>query len=158
MPNLHDAKFIKGWPIIGTPGDGDVPTAETSTQTMVWAPRDTISDLFVLEAGEAIGGQRIVRRGSDGKAYYADNTESSHALFIVGVSTGAAIQGAEVIVQGSGEMDSVSWSWDLTKPLFCGQNGLFTQTVPSGGFILFMGAVLSQTAISLRIGMPIFLV
>ena len=87
-------------------------------------------------AGEALGGHRVVAINELNQAVYA----SSDATRIpVGITTGAAVSGAEATIQVSGELTEPSWNWDVTKPVFLGLSGLLTQTPPTAGTLAVIG-------------------
>ena len=109
-------------------------------------------------AGENLGGNRVVAIGTDGQAYYANQTNPEHTHKVLGITTGAVIIGESASIQTFGEMTEVSWNWDMTKPLFLGVNGLMTQTAPSSGFVLQLGIPLTPTSIFIDIGKSIVLV
>lgn len=105
-------------------------------------------DLF-LEAAAAIGGQRVVATDEQGKAVYADNLRRYKT--VIGISTGAAIQGAMVTVKPFGRLEDSSWNWNPEKGLFLGINGLIVQDVPDTGAIVPLGHVAGSDAIFITI-------
>ena len=109
-------------------------------------------------AGEAIGGNRVVIAGDDGKVYYASRAIPSHRMRVLGITTGAIIQDAVGNIQIFGIMSEVSWNWIMEETIFLSTNGLLTQSVPSSGFVLEMGYPLSSTSMMIRIGVPIVLI
>jgi hypothetical protein len=46
-----------------------------------------------------------------------------------------------------GELEEVSWNWDITKPIFIGINGLLTQTPPNSGFSCIIAYPVTTTKI-----------
>ena len=109
-------------------------------------------------AASAIGGHRVVVLNADEEVEYADNTTAAHANKVIGLTTGAAIEGADVIIQSYGEMSEVSWSWTLDVPVWLGTNGLMTQTPPTSGFSLIIGFPVSATKLFVDLREPIFLI
>jgi hypothetical protein len=97
-----------------------------------------------------LGGNRAVLASGT----YADNSTLATAL-IVGVTTGAASSGAVATVQTSGEMTEVSWTWDISKPVYLGSAGLLTQTVPAAGVIVEIGKPTAATKLLIQIQPPI---
>ena len=106
-------------------------------------------DLSIV-AAIPIGGQRVVATDEQGLAVYADNL--TRYKTVVGISTGAAIQGAVVTVKPFGMLEDSSWNWDSVKGLFLGQNGLIVQEAPDTGAILSLGHVAGAEAIFIIIG------
>ncbi len=108
---------------------------------------DTVDLSF--EAATAIGGQRVVATDDQGKAVYADNF--TRYKTVIGISTGAAIQGAMVTVKPFGRLEDSSWKWNPEKGLFLGINGLIVQDVPDTGAIVPLGHVAGEDAIFITI-------
>jgi hypothetical protein len=116
----------------------------------------TSSDLSIV-AAIALGGHRIVVPDSNGKAIYADNTISSHANKVLGMTTGAIVEGGTATVKTEGEITESSWSWTLDTPIWLSTNGLMTQTPPTTGFSLIIGFPISATKLFIDLREPIFL-
>jgi len=106
-------------------------------------------DLSIVAAA-AIGGQRVIATDDQGLAVYADNL--TRYKTVIGISTGAAVQGAVVTVKPFGRLEDSSWNWNPAKGLFLGQNGLIVQDVPDNGVIVSLGHVASAEAIFITIG------
>jgi len=94
-------------------------------------------------AGEDLGGHRVVGVNAIGQAVYAS---SDNTTIPVGVTAGAAVFGAEVTVQVSGEMQEPSWSWDVASPIFLGADGVLTQSPPGLGMLVFVGYPTGRTS------------
>lgn len=107
-------------------------------------------------AGMTLSGHRAVRAEA-GEAVYADCTVLTDAQQVLGITLGAAMAGASVDVQASGEMVEPSWSWTPGLPVFLGVNGLLTQTPPAVGFQLIVAVAVSPTKIIVGIKQPIIL-
>lgn len=112
---------------------------------------------LVKTADVTLSGHRVVRATSALGVNYADNQTPSHAATVVGVTTGAALLGAAVIVQVSGEIVEPSWAWTPNLPVYCGPNGTLTQTPPSSGWLLEIGFAVAATQLFIRAKTPIFL-
>jgi hypothetical protein len=108
-------------------------------------------------AGQALGGQRVVIVGIDGKLYYADCTNLAHLNRVLGVTTGAAEPNAPAIVRAFGIMTEPAWNWDLSKFIYLGTNGLLTQAPPPTGFLLELGWPVNPTSMMVQIELPILL-
>lgn len=106
-------------------------------------------------AAENIGGQRVVAI-VNGMAYLASKDNPAHLNNVVGISTGAAVSGATVIVQHFDEMSEAGWSWTNNR-LFVGINGMLTQTRPTSGFAQSVAKVLTSTKIFIDIDEPVVL-
>jgi hypothetical protein len=104
---------------------------------------------FFLVAAIPIGGQRVVATDDQGKAVYADNLTRYKS--VIGISTGAAIQGAVVTVKPFGRLEDPCWNWNPEKGLFLGINGLIVQDVPDTGAIVPLGHVAGAGAIFITI-------
>ncbi|HEY0658323.1 MAG TPA: hypothetical protein VGD05_07610 [Pyrinomonadaceae bacterium] len=106
-------------------------------------------------AVSALGGHRVVRSVNETEVGYADSGTNAHRNLILGVTTGAASIGADVEIKTFGEMSEPSWNWTTGNLIFCGENGLLTETVPPTGFVCVIGAATSETTIFIRIRQPI---
>jgi hypothetical protein len=104
-----------------------------------------------------VGGHRVVVTTSAGKVGYADNTNLSHVSAVVGITLGAAVDGAPVNVQTAGEITEPSWNWTLQQPVFLAANGLLTQTAPASGFHLVVGVPTAPTTLIVSIKQPFVL-
>lgn len=82
-------------------------------------------------AGQVISGHRVIKT-SGGSAYYASSAAPGDANLMLGISLNAALQGDPVNVQYSGEVTEPSWAWTPDQVVFCGVDGVLTQTPPSG--------------------------
>lgn len=111
---------------------------------------------FIGVANVSLGGHRVVVV-FDSSIDYADKDNPSHTQIVSGITTSAVNIGEDVLVTISGDVEEVSWTWELNKPIFLGNNGLMTQTVPSTGFLLQIGYPVSATKMIVDIKMPISL-
>lgn len=93
---------------------------------------------YIYEAGEAIGGHRVVIIDNN-IAYYADNTNLTHINKPMGISSNAADPGGEVTVVFFGEQEEDFWNWDVDKAIWLSTSGLLTQTPPTVGFSCIIG-------------------
>lgn len=116
---------------------------------------DPGSTLIYANAGQILSGHRAAVIESDGKAYYADQTNTAHAWIIAGITTGAAIQDEQATIQGAGLMEEPTWDWDAGLPVFISGDGYLTQTCPNTGFIVSIGTAVSQMSILINISQPI---
>jgi hypothetical protein len=98
-------------------------------------------------ADGTISGHRVVRATADGKVGYASSANPGDAQLIIGISMNAAADGDTVNVHYIGPITEPSWAWAPNMPVYCGIDGALTQTPPTSGFILIIGAAISATAI-----------
>ena len=109
-----------------------------------------------VKSGADIGGHRLVTLDAQGKAVYASPTIVRDSGRILGISMHAAVTGADVDVLRDGEVVEPSWSWDLNKPIYLGQDGTLVQQVPPESvFTLIVGFPISATKMYFSIGTPI---
>lgn len=113
------------------------------------------ANVIELTAATAIGGHRVVIAGDDG-VEIASSDNPAHAGRVVGVTTGAAEQGATAFVQQTGELVELSWNWTLS-PIYLGTNGVLTQTAPAVGFSQQIGVATAPTKILINVGPAILL-
>jgi len=121
-------------------------------------PPGSSSVAFARVAEGALGGHRLViATGSEGAAY-ASSDDPAHLARAIGVTTGAAVDGAPVFVQGAGYMVEPSWSWTPGGDLWLGLNGAITQSPPpSSVFVQCVGYALTPTEIWIELAEPITL-
>lgn len=79
-------------------------------------------------ADGAVSGHRVVRATGSALAAYCDSLTLDHINAAIGITTDAASSGDPLTVIGSGEITEGSWSWTAGLPIFCGPNGVLTQT------------------------------
>lgn len=111
-------------------------------------------------AATALGGHRVVIFNADGSVGYADARQLDHAPRVLGVTTGASVEGAVSNIQAVGPMTESSWSWTPNLPVYLGQNGLLTQTPPAqpqAAFSLVIGVAVSATTLLIGLGNVIHL-
>lgn len=95
------------------------------------------SGVLTAIAGHALSGHRAVRHDSEGLLVHADQGSGVGAL-VVGVSEGAAAEGALAIAQCVGPITEPSWDW-AEGCIFLGADGLLTQVAPSTGYLVLVG-------------------
>ena len=106
---------------------------------------------FAYPAGEALGGHRMtVLLG--GRLYYADKDNPAHEGAVIGMTTGAALEGADATVITDGMITEPTWALDPDTALYLGNNGMATTAAPGTGFVLEIGLATSATGIFIRIG------
>jgi hypothetical protein len=120
-------------------------------------PGPTGGSALQYQAGEALGGHRMVVLDDTGKAIYADNTLLSHANKVLGMTTGAVSMGDTATIQTGGEMTEPSWSWVLDTPIWLSSSGVLTQVAPVTGFSLIVAFPVSATKAIISLREPIFL-
>lgn len=133
------------WMLIAAPGTW----IEISTQGN--------GDYFTQIADGAIGGHRVVKPTTAGKVGYADKDTLGHGTRILGITRGAASDGANVDVQCDGKMSDSSFAWTPDAAIYCGAAGVLTQVLPVSGTIIQVGIALSVTAMLVEIRQPIVL-
>lgn len=100
----------------------------------------------IYVAGETIGGHRgvIIKNNL---AYYVDNTNLSHINYPTGISYNASNISENLEVYFFGEMEEVSWNWNIDLPIWISTNGLLTQIPPTSGFSCIIAFPITTTKI-----------
>jgi hypothetical protein len=94
-----------------------------------------------------VSGHRVMKIAIGGVTY-ASSDHIHDANLVLGITMNAGSAGNKVDVQLSGEMTEPSWNWIAGDPVFCGTDGMLTQTMPTSGFAIIMAeAILPQTII-----------
>ena len=115
-------------------------TSESSSQSII-----------SLDAGEALGGQKIVTTDATGDAILADNTVITDSNRVLGFTKTSATLGSSVDIITQGELEDVSFSFTPDALIWLGITGLPTQTPPSSGIVVIMGQAITATKILIRI-------
>lgn len=112
---------------------------------------------LAMITAQALSGERIVYAVDASTVNYASCSDIAHFSQVLGLTETAAASGASVNVRRSGEFTFEGWSW-IQGPVFLGENGALTQTVPSTArFSLAIGFAMSATTLFIDIGTPIIL-
>ena len=125
-----------------------------------WTDLDRNPHSYRVIAGEALGGHRIVVTDDAGRAIHADPGNRSHANRVLGMTTGAAAEGAPVHLVRAFQIEEPTWSWIMEAPVFVGPAGVLTQAVPASPaavFALIVGMPLTATRLYINVRDPIFL-
>lgn len=96
-----------------------------------------------IVAAVALSGHRAVIPTADGAAY-PSLADPAHGGLILGITTGAAAQGMPADIQSAGELVEPSWSWAI-GPVFAGDNGILTQSIPAGAWQRRIGTAIAPT-------------
>jgi hypothetical protein len=122
----------------------------------VGAAADRIGQYAV--AASAVSGHQAIALDSAGQAIYASADTLADALRVSGISTAAAVGGAEVFVQTQGVLDHGGWAWTPGTPVFLGLAGALVSSPPvSGTFVQIVGRALSPTKLLINLQPPIIL-
>lgn len=129
-------------------------TAGTGLQGPPGPPGGSTSSSFI--AGADLSGHIAVAFNSDGTCIPADCTVlSGHA--VVGVTTGAAVQGALATVATGDTLQHIGWTFSTGDPVLLGANGALTQSLPEGAlFTKVIGVALSATRLAIDFQPAIF--
>lgn len=101
------------------------------------------SPTVTATAARALSGHRALILTASG-ADYPDLATAGDGERIVGLSTGAAALGGTVTLQLGGEMVESSWSW-TPGPVFAGDDGVLTQSPPSGAWLRQVAVAFAPT-------------
>lgn len=89
---------------------------------------------------------------SAGKAVVADNLVLAQSLSVLGVSTTGALDNGDTLsVQSKGPIQSSTWNWTPTAPVYLGTAGALTQILPSAGFLQVVGTAIDATTLLIDI-------
>ena len=115
------------------------------------------SGAITLIAGQNLSGHCIICVNAAGQAVYADKDTPATLQQVLGLTTRAALTGNPVTIIPEGEITEPSWTLNPRAPVYLGNNGQLTQTLPTTGAILQVGLPLSATQMLVNIKMPISL-
>ena len=109
-----------------------------------------------VKAGADIGGHRVVTLDEQGRAVYASPALMRDVNRVLGLTMHAAVTDADIDVLRDGDAVEPSWSWDLSKPIYLGQDGTLVQQIaPESTFTLIVGFPISATKMYFSIGTSI---
>jgi hypothetical protein len=129
--------------------------------TNALAPREMVfadfpkTGLVTAFASGNLSGHRAVRAVAAGAVAYASSSAPQDANLVLGITTGAAMNGTVAAVQVSGEMTEPSWNWVVSAPIFLGADGVLTQTPAVSGFSIVLAVAIKSDTIVIGIKQPI---
>lgn len=117
------------------------------------AKGDTVlaSSIAPKSVGQITTPFKAVALTGSNNAVLADKDTPSHASAVYGLTITSANPGETVSVQTFGEVDT-NYEFTSGQPVFLGNNGNLTQTVPTSGFTLIVGWAITASKIFVSIG------
>lgn len=119
-----------------------------------------VDGTVVRRAAGALGGHRIVRSAGVDLVEYASAADPQHGDDTLGITTGAAGDGLEVVVRTRGPLQFDGWSWTPLEPLYLALDGGMTQAPPDpvdgAVFSQVVGHAESSTTVFLSLQPPIY--
>lgn len=100
------------------------------------------------ECGQDIIANRAVIL-KNGKLWYPNLLVESDVWKIQGIASQSGSEHQKIDVYTEGEMTDQTWSWDVTKDIFIGDNGALTQTAPTTGTIKIIATPISPITIKI---------
>lgn len=104
-------------------------------------------------AGATVSALRVVY-DLDGAVHALDYRDAAHIDLVLGLTLSAADAGQPLNVQRGGTIEDSAWSWTPGR-VYLGAAGMLTQTPPSDGYSVLIGAATAATRINLNIQDPI---
>ncbi|HCE43893.1 MAG TPA: hypothetical protein DET40_21670 [Lentisphaeria bacterium] len=172
----EELKIEVSQPRIAFDAGGDELTLQTSTPRIVFGENPTVPVFNVAQpaitfgmqgvpapipnipailAGENISALRCIRGDSDGKAYVCSNLD---AYTMIGVTLTAASADSLISFRTNGLIEDSSWNWAENLPIYCGADGVLTQTQPTTGYAVYAGVPVSPRKMIVNIGNVIKLI
>lgn len=142
--------------VVEVSGEGDIQIITIGEQGPPGAGFVEKIDRTVI-AGISIIVHHVVLVGSNGKAQYASSSNQLHAGRALGVTLNSASADGALTVRRSGAIIDSSFNWIAEQPIYCGLDGVLTQTVPTSGFIQIVGVAETTTSMNVEIETPILL-
>ncbi len=157
MPEIDE--YIIDLSAVEEPVELEIPEDEPITLEAVFGDVTLDQSNITISkiAGDVLGGHKIVKLNSSGKAIYADKDIIEDANQVLGITKHSASANESIYIQTYGEMIEPTWNWNLALPIFLGNNGVLTQTAPTSGFTLIIGFPLTVTSIYIDIKQPIII-
>lgn len=104
-------------------------------------------------AGELISALRVLYE-LDGSVYLLDYRDAANIDLILGISLTAAGAGETLNVQRSGVIEDSGWSWAPGR-VWLGADGALTQTPPTDGYDVLIGAAVASGRLLLNLQDPL---
>ena len=133
--------------------EGKVPVTTGVGLLTVFKDYKADTNYINIVASIHLGGHRIVT--VDG--YYADCLIQDTMYKVAGLILSSAASGTSVSAYTQGEIQEVTWNWEIGKPIFLGINGLLTQELNTTGYILKIGIPKKSDTILLDISQQIII-
>lgn len=102
-------------------------------------------------AGQALGGHRMVTTNASNQVIYASNAVPAHAGRVIGMTTGAASNGAAATIQTAGAITESGWAWTPGSLLWLATDGQISSTPPATGWVQAIGYAQTATTIFLHL-------
>lgn len=112
-------------------------------------PDSSVSTITKTAHG-TLSGHRVVYSYSVTEVAYPDQASYLDVGKIIGITTGAAANGGDVVIQDSGILIEPGWQW-TAGDVWLSSDGQLTQTQPATGCLVRIGSALSATAIQINI-------
>jgi len=104
----------------------------------------------------ALSSHRVVRATSNTDVNYCDARQAPQVWTALGITLTAAGLGAPIYVMISGEIEEVSWTWAPGGAIFCGNDGVLTQTDdPAWAWLRVVAVAETATKIVVQLRDPI---
>lgn len=104
-------------------------------------------------AGETLSALRVVYE-FDGQVFALDYRDAEHIDLLLGVTLSAAQAGEPLNIQRLGEIDDDNWNWQPGR-VWLGATGSLTQTPPTDGYDVLIGAAVSSGRLLLNLQDPL---
>ena len=128
---------------------------EAAVQGPPGPPGPAGANAVVVVGGAPISGHSVVALDASGYLVCADCTNAAHLGAVLGVVADAYAAGAQAVVQTDFELSHTGWTF-APGPVFVGEAGLLTQSVPAGAvFTQVVGFALSPTRLRVSVIQPI---
>lgn len=154
------AKITDNRPTI-VPQVASTPVDVTSRPTVVrtgggmgvqGAPGETEGATFLAEAATTIHGLRAVRI-ANGHISHPDIAVAAHADETIGIAMQSGVIGANLLVRTAGTIEEGGWNW-APGFVFCGADGVLTQTPGTSGWLLTVGRAINPTTLEVDLDTP----
>ena len=133
------------------PGYQSYPASSLETVVEKLIRRSRVS----IQTTTPVGQYRVVKWLPNAGFEYVSASVLSDRLKAVGLTLSAGVAGDWIDLQRVGLLDMSQANWTPELPLFLGEDGLLTQTVPSRPSSIFsmrVGSALSPTLVALDVG------
>lgn len=130
---------------------------DSTTLPLPAAPNQPVNGVKTFQAAAAISGQKAGAINAAGQLVLADCRMAWPGSPLVGVTMGAAVAGADVLVCHDGVVESAGWGLTPLLPVYLGESGALVQSLPgSAVYTQIVGYALSGSAMVVSLQPAIF--
>jgi hypothetical protein len=112
-----------------------------------------IPDTLQLTAGEDIISHKVIKIGTDGKAYISNNQDINNIFSTVGIAGTGAKKDENITIVKQGIIQGF-YNLEIASTYYVNEVGELTKVPPTTGFVLRMGVAFTENTFYVKLGEP----